>query len=176
MKLPRSTGATSKNEATRIGFKAAERAAETNLSQAVISELLRSGVIGEDGKAILVPGPAGADSQVPGPKGDSIVGPTGRDAVDGKPGRDAKIALGSVVAGEEASVILREDNGVQVLDFVLPRGERGEAGATGASVVGPKGDSIVGPEGQQGIPGAGFSKDQGVSLIEDMKRRGYFRN
>jgi len=142
---------------------------DSNLSRTVIGELIRSSVIDENGKGILIPGPAGRDSQVAGPRGDTglpgrdgvdglpgrngvdgrpgrdaVNGLPGRDGVDGQSGRDANIAIGSVVAGEEASVTLREENGIRVLDLVLPRG----------------------------IPGQGLSKAEVISLIQDMKRRG----
>jgi len=64
------------------------------LSEVVRHELKKSGVIDEDNKAILIPGTTGkcgADSTVPGPKGD--VGPAGRDGVDGKDGRDGDRGL-----------------------------------------------------------------------------------
>jgi hypothetical protein len=53
-------------------------------------------------------------------EGDSVTGPAGKDGVDGK---SAKISIGSVSVGGTASVSLREEGGVQILDFVLPRGE-----------------------------------------------------
>src|SRR5437667_7124665 len=50
---------------------------------------------GVPGKDSTIPGP-------PGPPGQSIVGPAGKN------GRDVKIAVGSVIVGETASVSLRE--------------------------------------------------------------------
>src|SRR5204863_6622056 len=55
------------------------------LAEVVRHELKTSGVINENGDAILLPGPVGApgaDSQVAGPKGD--VGPVGPAGHDGK--------------------------------------------------------------------------------------------
>jgi hypothetical protein len=149
-----------------------------SLSQAIIGELIRSGAIDEDGKSI--PGAAGRDgldSTVAGPKGDS--GLAGRDGIDGKSivgpaGRDAKISIGSVTAGEEASATLREENGVQILDIVLPRGERG-ADSTVAGSQGPRGE--IGPEGLRGYSGDnGFTREQVIELILDMKARGTFKS
>jgi hypothetical protein len=152
--------------------------AKSSLRWAVIEELRASGFVDAEGRA--VPGPAGADSQVAGPAGRDGVGKNGvdgKDGVDGKSiegprGRDAKVAIGSVTSGDVASVTVREENGLQVLDFVLPRGAKGDTGATGASIVGPKGDSIVGPEGPRGFTGGGLSKQDVAALVQDMKRRG----
>jgi hypothetical protein len=161
-------------------FEAEIKAAKAAIQWAVVEELKVSGVIDSEGNAILKEGLAGKDSQVPGPEGRA-----GRDGVDGQSivgpaGRDAKISIGSVTAGDKASATLREENGVQVLDLVLPRGEQGPAGRDGAdsTVPGPKGDSIIGPEGLPGLPGHsdGLSKTEVVVLINDMKARGYFRN
>lgn len=142
-----------------------------NLPATILWELQVRGVVDENGKAILIPGEKGERgepgvSNVPGEKGD--IGPAARDGVDGRPGRDAKIRIGSVITGETASVLLRDDG--ETLDFVLPRGERGETGATGAAGAGEKGD--VGPEGQRGLPGVGLDKQAVVSLVLDMHKRG----
>ncbi len=142
------------------------------LKFAIIEELQLSGFVDSEGRA--VPGPAGADSQVPGPKGDSIAGRDGVDGIPGRDGRDATITVGSVTTGSEASVIVREDNGVQVLDFVLPRGERGPAGAD-SKIPGPRGErgeSGIGPEGLPGLPGEGLGKTEVIELVRDLKRRG----
>src|SRR6266851_3213771 len=147
----------------QVEFRAAEQASETALSQAVILELLKSGAIDDTGKAVLITGPAGP--AIPGPKGDSVVGPSGRDGVDGV---DAKIVIGDISVGTKASVSVREENGVQVLDFVLPRAERGEQGLPGRDgadsvVSGPAGPE--GREGLQGIPGPGLSREAVAQLV-----------
>src|SRR6266566_8100353 len=83
---------------------------------------------GEDSTIPGPPGPPGEDSTIPGPPGppgQSTVGPAGKN------GRDVKIAVGSVSVGETASVSLREKDGMQFLDFVLPRGEQGPQGVAG---------------------------------------------
>jgi hypothetical protein len=166
-------------------------AAKSALRWAVIEELRATGVIDAEGNAVLIPGPPGKDSTVAGAKGDSIIGPAGRD------GRDAKIVIGDVAIGAEASVTAREENGVYVLDFVLPRAERGECGADSV-VPGPAAKIQVGSvsigetasvsvreengtqvfdfvlqEGPRGLPGAaGLTKSDVVSIIQDMRRRG----
>src|SRR6266576_3991785 len=104
------------------------------LAHVVHHALVTGGVLDENGKAVLIPGP----------KGDSVVGPkgdVGQDGVSviGPRGRDAKITIGDVVAGETASVSLREHEGVQFLDVVLPRGEKGETGIPGRDGI----DSVV---------------------------------
>jgi|SRR5579872_1378122 len=64
------------------------------INEAVVLELKKGGVIDRNGRAILLPGPAGrdgSDSTVPGPKGDT--GAAGRNGIDGKAGpagRDGK--------------------------------------------------------------------------------------
>jgi hypothetical protein len=142
--------------------------AERVLREVVLHELKSSGVIDEEGKAILIPGPVGAPSTVAGAKGDpgidgkSIVGPAGRDA---------KIAIGHVTAGEKASVAVREENGIQFLDFALPRGERGPAGESIRGEKGAKGNPGQSIEGCQGIPGEGLSRQEVIDLVLDMKRR-----
>jgi hypothetical protein len=119
------------------------------LQFAIIEELKASGVIDAEGKA--VPGPKGADSQVPGPKGDT--GPAGRDGytpqkgVDYFDGRD----------GERG-----------------PKGDRGESGEQGEpGPQGPQGErGEMGPDGLQGYPGPGLDKAAVVALVLDMKKRG----
>ena len=145
------------------------------LAQVVRHALVTGGVLDENGNAILIPGPTGA------PGADSqVAGPAGRDGVDGKSivgpaGRDAKIAIGSVTVGSEASASLREHENGQVLDLVIPRAERGEQGLPGkdgadSTVPGVRGE--IGPEGIRGLPGEGLSKAEVIEIIRDMKRRG----
>ncbi len=139
------------------------------LSEVVRHELIKGGVLDDDGKAILIPGPTGQ-------KGDSVTGPSGQDGVSviGPRGRDAKIQIGSVTVGSEASASLREENGVQVLDLVLPRAERGEQGLPGrdgvSNIPGPVGER--GLEGERGIPGVGLSREEIGKLVLSMKQRG----
>lgn len=141
---------------------------------AIIEELQLSGFVDAEGRA--VPGPTGAT-------GASVVGPKGDDGltVVGPRGRDAKIEIGSVTVGSEASVSLREHEGVHVLDLVLPRAERGEQGLPGrdgvSDVPGERGErGEQGPEGLRGYTGIdGFSREQVIALIGDLKARGYFR-
>jgi len=107
-----------------------------------------SGFVDSEGRA--VPGPAGADSQVPGPRGEKgdkgDTGPAGKDGVDGRDGQDGKSIVGPQgPAGKDSTI-------------QGPRGERGE--------------SIIGPEGLQGLPGSGLSKTEVVELVRDLKRRG----
>jgi hypothetical protein len=121
------------------------------LSEIIDHRLIVAGVIDEDKKAIIIPGPAGkdgVDSSVPGPKGEKgdtgSPGRDGRDGINGKDGRDGAVGP----AG--------------------PRGEKGEPGVS--NVPGPQGET--GPEGPQGVPGAGLSKVEIIALFQDMKRRG----
>jgi hypothetical protein len=68
-------------------------------------------------------GQAGRDSMVKGDKGDK------GDA--GKTGDMPIITIGQVITGDQASVILGGTREEPVLNFVLPRGERGFAGLAG---------------------------------------------
>ncbi|HYT20124.1 MAG TPA: hypothetical protein VEW05_07815 [Candidatus Polarisedimenticolia bacterium] len=124
-------------------------AVKAALRWAVIEELKLGGVLDAEGRA--VPGPAGADSHVPGPKGDKgdagLAGPAGKDGVDGRDGRDG--ADGQSVVGPQGPT--GKDSTVPG-----PKGERGE----------------IGPEGLQGYPGEGVSKTDVVEIVRDMKRRG----
>jgi hypothetical protein len=63
---------------------------------------------------------------------DSVVaGPTGPKGDCGRTGDTPAISIGQVVTGEQASVILGGTKEEPVLNFVLPRGERGFAGQPG---------------------------------------------
>lgn len=68
-------------------------------------------------------GQAGRDSMVKGDKGDK------GDA--GKTGDMPILTIGQVITGDQASVILGGSREEPVLNFVLPRGERGFAGLAG---------------------------------------------
>jgi hypothetical protein len=78
-----------------------------------------TGEKGEQGRDGL----PGRDSAVPGPKGDK--------GDCGKTGELPIITIGQVVTGEQASVILGGTREEPVLNFVLPRGDRGFAGQPG---------------------------------------------
>jgi len=121
-------------------------AVKAALRWTIIEELKLSGFVDAEGRA--VPGPAGADSHVPGPKGDKgdagLTGPAGKDGVDGRDGADGQSVVGPQgPTGKDSTV-------------PGPKGERGE----------------IGPEGLQGYPGEGVSKTDVVEIVRDMKRRG----
>jgi hypothetical protein len=78
-----------------------------------------SGEKGETGRDGL----AGRDS--------TVAGPTGPKGDCGRTGDTPSISIGQVVTGEQASVILGGTKEEPVLNFVLPRGERGFAGQPG---------------------------------------------
>jgi hypothetical protein len=117
-----------------------------SLGSVVVQALKDAGVIDADGRAILVPGPAGRDGQGrDGVDGQSIVGPRGET---GAPGRNAQISIGKVSVGNNAAASIRVENGVHYLDVVLPRGEKGDTGAAG------KDSTVAGPAGKdsEGFP------------------------
>ncbi len=113
------------------------------LVQTIRHELIKAGVIGENLKAILVPGPVGPPSTVPGPKGDQ--GDKGDKGDRGD--------RGFGVQGEQGVPGPVGATGVQ--------GPKGETGATGAAstVPGPKGDS-------------GLTRNEVAALFIDTKNRG----
>lgn len=61
----------------------------------------------------------------------TVAGPTGPKGDCGRTGDIPSISIGQVVTGEVASVILGGTKEEPVLNFVLPRGERGFAGQPG---------------------------------------------
>lgn len=85
------------------------------------------------------------------PKGDTgSVGPKGEQ---GDKGDSNVLSIGTVISGEEASVTITGDSPAQVLNFILPKGDKGEQGAQG--IQGLKGDQgEAGPKGEQGVAGA----------------------
>lgn len=71
-------------------------------------------------------GECGRDSMVPGPKGDK-----GDKGEVGDRGMCPTISIGQVVTGDAPAVILGGTPEYPVLNFVVPRGERGFAGPAG---------------------------------------------
>lgn len=72
--------------------------------------------------------------------------------IEGPPGKSEKISVGKVSSGSEATIIDNFDGEVHTLDFVIPRGQKGDKGDTGLKGdKGEKGD--IGPQGKQGIAG-----------------------
>lgn len=84
-------------------------------------------------------------------------------SIQGPPGVSEKIKVGKTIPGEtgtDANVIDNFDGKEHVLDFVLPKGEKGEVGLIGPT--GPKGD--IGPQGPKGDIGPrGFPGEIGIS-------------
>lgn len=150
---------------------------------------------GDRGEKGLI-GPQGlkGDRGEPGLKGDrGITGAPGQDGKHGRDGRDAAVPefiIGSVVSGNTAKAELRRDeNGVYVLNLVLPRGEQGPKGDMGpigfrghdgkdgldSMVPGPQGEKgeigltgVAGPIGPQGEKGElGMTHEEIVKTIVD---------
>lgn len=71
------------------------------------------------------------------PKGDTgSIGPKGEQGDKGDPN---VLSIGTVTSGEEASVTITGDSPTQVLNFVLPKGDKGEQGIQGD--IGPQGEA-----------------------------------
>lgn len=102
-----------------------------------------------------IPGEAGA-------KGDT--GEKGADGAKGDPGEAATITIGSVTSGIQASVENAGTANAAVLNFVLPKGEKGDTGSQGAT-------GEAGAKGEQGEPGKngedGFSPSVAVEAVEN---------
>lgn len=84
--------------------------------------------------------------------------------IEGPPGKSEKISVGKVSSGSEATIIDNFDGEVHTLDFVIPRGQKGDKGDTGLKGdkgekgdIGPQGEKgetgPIGPQGKQGIAG-----------------------
>lgn len=91
------------------------------------------GVAGRDG--ISIKGDQGEKGEMgrdglPG-RDSTVVGPTGPKGDCGKTGELPILSIGQVVTGDVASVILGGSREEPVLNFVLPRGDRGFAGQPG---------------------------------------------
>jgi hypothetical protein len=100
----------------KVKLPRGERGAAGRDGISIKGEQGEKGETGRDGQA-------GRDSMVAGPKGDK------GDA--GKTGELPIITIGQVVTGDVASVILGGTREEPVLNFVLPRGDRGFAGQSG---------------------------------------------
>ena len=84
--------------------------------------------------------------------------------IEGPPGKSEKISVGKVSSGSEAAIVDNFDGEVHTLDFVIPRGQKGDKGDTGLKgdkgekgdigLQGEKGEAgPIGPQGKQGIAG-----------------------
>lgn len=127
------------------------------------------GIQGETGPV----GPQGPQGEVgpQGPQGEKgDTGEQGPQGVQGVPGEQgpqgiaATVKIGTVMTGEAGSAASVTNSGTEnaaVLNFAIPKGEKGDKGDTGAQgpagetgPQGPKGDTgATGPEGPQGIQG-----------------------
>ena len=68
--------------------------------------------------------------------------------IQGPPGKSEKISVGRVSGGSEAIITDNFDGEVHILNFVIPKGEKGDKGDIGPQGdIGPKGD--IGPQGEK---------------------------
>ena len=115
------------------------------------------------------PGPKG-DTGAAGPQGErGEQGPAGADGaqgLQGNPGQAATVQVGKVTTGEsgsEAQVTNSGSENAAVFDFVIPRGEPGPKGDTGAA--GPQGErGEQGPAGVDGIQGPQGESGQAATI------------
>ena len=84
--------------------------------------------------------------------------------IEGPPGKSEKISIGKVSSGSAATIVDNFDGEVHTLDFVVPRGPKGDKGDIGLKGdkgekgdIGPQGEKgnigPIGPQGKQGIAG-----------------------
>ena len=137
---------------------AAQNAAEDAQQTAKeIREQAESGAFnGKDGS----PGPAGPQGE-PGPQGE--LGPAGADGPPGKDGAAATVTVGTVTTGDPdtpASVTNSGTENAAVLDFLIPKGEKGDPGDSSITEVEP-GASQTQPYVINSISGVFHCKNQG---------------
>lgn len=85
----------------------------------------------------LPPGPPGQDGQD---------GADGQDGQDGDPGPANALSIGSVTSGDTPSATITGTPPNQVLDLVLPKGEKGDTGDGGEVTTPDTGDRYIGTE------------------------------
>lgn len=103
---------------------------------------------GKDGER-GIQGPRGQQGDK-GDKGD--IGPQG---AKGDTGPSNVLSIGSVTKGNEANATITGESPNQILNLVLPKGDKGDRGDTGAT--GPQGeDGKTGPQGETGATGNGI--------------------
>ena len=125
-------------------------------------------------------GPRGLTGEQ-GPKGDT--GETGAQGIQGPAGPKGDtaltVAVGNVTSGENPSVVNSGTSTDIVLDFVIPKGDKGDTGEQGP--VGPEGpvgpQGPVGPEGPVGPQGpAGPAGEGGTANYEDLQNKPKIEN
>lgn len=108
-----------------------------------------------------------ASVNIRGPKGDD--GAPGAQGDNGAPGVAATIQVGTVTTGEagtQATVVNAGDNNAAILNFTLPKGDKGEKGDQGEK--GEQGD-----KGSDGSPGVqGNDGDDGATFIPSVSTEG----
>ena len=137
---------------------AAQNAAEDAQQTAEeIREQAESGAFnGKDGS----PGPAGPQGE-PGQQGPQ--GPAGADGAPGKDGAAATVTVGAVTTGEpgtDAAVTNTGTENAAVLDFLIPKGEKGDPGNSSITEIEP-GASQTQPYVINSISGVYHCKNQG---------------
>lgn len=146
--------ATSARTAATEATKAAEDAQQTAEE---IRQQAESGAFnGKDGS----PGPAGPQGE-PGPQG--APGPAGADGAPGKDGAAATVTVGTVTTGEpgtDAAVTNTGTENAAVLDFLIPKGEKGDPGNSSIIEIEP-GASQTQPYVINSISGVYHCKNQG---------------
>ncbi len=143
------------------------------LSQVVVQELKHSGVIDENGNAVLIPGPKGDSiTGSRGEKGDSITGAPGRNGADGVDGKTPDISEVVSVAKSEVNQFVEAklsefQNGLRNLILQILQ-ERNVLDAQLNAVPGP-----AGPDGKPGNPG---TPGEGVTQSDIAHMGAKFRN
>lgn len=147
-----STGATGPSNTLSIGSVSSGAVASATITGSSPSQTLNlvlpKGDKGDTGSTGAV-GPTGPIGPV-GPTGP--VGSTGATGAVGPAGPANVLSVGTVTGGDSAEATITGTAPSQILNLVLPKGEKGDTGATGATgAMGPTGP--VGPAGPKGDKG-----------------------
>jgi Collagen triple helix repeat (20 copies) len=99
----------------------------------------------------------------------STIGPTGAQGPVGATGPANVLSVGTVTSGATAAATITGTSPAQVVNFVLPKGDKGDTGAQGIQgIQGSQGiQGLKGDQGDQGIQG--LKGDQGIQGIQGIK-------
>lgn len=150
-----------------------------NSPNQILNLILPRGEKGQKGDAGSI-GPQGIQGEQgpQGPQGiQGEIGPKGDKGDTGDIGPANVLSIGTVISGNEPNVSIVGETPNQVLNFVLPKGDKGEIGPQGPQgipgqqgVQGEQGErGPQGIQGEKGEPGKDFSIFKTYSSIEDME-------
>lgn len=147
----------------RVEIDVKQAATVTAVQTDLYDRALREGFQGSfDDFLAQFKGEAGARGEQGLPGRNGLDGQPGKDGTAGRDGKAATVKIGTVTSGDTASVTNSGTDTNAVLDFVLPKGEKGEDGVSGSAVA----DSPY-AEFQEGyIPRAEFGFIPGNNTVQ----------